>query len=116
MPIDEEEYYLNQIPKPRPTRLQPKRISTLMSSFLTKRGIATGESNDVIKRLLDECVGPTLAAETRVGKLFRGNLYISVSSHLVVQELQMRIPEILKHLRSDPTLEKIKGLKFVLEN
>jgi predicted nucleic acid-binding Zn ribbon protein len=109
--MDDEEYYLNQIPPPKFSK-RPTQIGSLIRKTLAKHGVADVQSATIAESLWREAVGPDLASEARIGNIRRGALYVEVRSSLVLQELELRKHAILKILRSDPSLSKIRRLTF----
>ncbi len=114
--MDDEEYYLSQIPKPKKSRLYAKPIGQAMRSVISKHGLAAVQTSNILQTKWQEAVGELLAKETTIGRVYRGKLLVIVSNHLVMQELHMRQSQILKVLASDPSLQGIRGLNLKIES
>lgn len=110
--MDDEAYYLSQIPPPKASRVRPKQISSLVNRVLTKYGVASQRAAEQLQSQWASIVGPTLAECTRLGNVQRQNLLVVVENNLVAQELHMRKREILAQLKKDPSLANLKDLRF----
>jgi len=97
--MDDDEYYLSQIPKPQPTRLGATKISTLLQRVIQQRGYAAVQAADVLKEAWIAAVGEDLSGHTRLGKVSRGALQVFVPNHVVKTELDFRAKEILRILQ-----------------
>jgi hypothetical protein len=97
--MDDEEYFLSQIPKPQPTRLGATKIATLLKRVIQQRGYAAVQSADALKEAWVAAVGDDLSGKTRLGKVSRGALQVFVSNHVVKTELDFRVKEILRTLQ-----------------
>ena len=97
--MDDEEYYLSQIPKPQPTRLGATKIATLLQRVIQQRGYAAVQSADVLKEAWVSAVGDELSGQTRLGKVSRGALQVFVPNHVVKTELDFRVKQILRILQ-----------------
>lgn len=97
--MDDEEYYLSQIPKPQPTRLGATRIATLLQRVIQQRGYAAVQSADALSEAWLAAVGEELSGQTRLGKISRGALQVFVPNHVVRTELEFRVKEILRTLQ-----------------
>ena len=97
--MDDEEYYLSQIPKPQPTRLGATKIATLLRRVIQQRGYAAVQSADLLKEAWLIAVGKDLSDQTRIGNVSRGALQVFVPNHVVRTELDFRTKEILRTLQ-----------------
>jgi hypothetical protein len=100
IPMDEEEYYLSQIPKPLPTRLGATKVSTLIQKVIQQRGYAAVQAADALRDAWRDAVGEVLANQTRVGNVSRGALLVFVPNHVVRTELEFRKTDILRALQA----------------
>lgn len=98
--MDEEEYYLSQIPKPQPTRLGATKISSLLQRVIQQRGYAAVQSAETLREAWREAVGSDLAGQTRIGNVSRGTLLVFVPSPVVRTELEFRKASVLRNLQS----------------
>ncbi len=112
----EEEFLLKQLQaQSRSIGPRAKPIKTIMKSLLVKRGITDEQTALMTEEEWRKAVGPILAAETRPGNLQRGQLYVYVSSNLVLQELHFSKANILKTLQNALPDFKIRDLRFRVE-
>jgi hypothetical protein len=97
--MDEEAYYLSQIPKPLPTRLGATKVSALLNRVIQQKGYAAVQSTELLQEAWSEAVGPDLRGQTRIGKVARGSLLVFVPNKVVQMELEFAKPKILKVLQ-----------------
>lgn len=98
--MDDEEYYLSQIPKPQPTRLGASKVSSLLHKVIQQRGYAAVQSTELLQSAWEKAVGTELCKQTRVGNIARGALLVFVPNKVVQMELEFRKMEALKSLQS----------------
>ena len=98
--MDEEAYYLSQIPKPQPTRLGATKVSSLLQRVIQQRGYAAVQSADLLRDAWREAVGSDLAVQTRIGNVSRGSLIVFVPSPVVRTELEFRKATVLRQLQT----------------
>jgi predicted nucleic acid-binding Zn ribbon protein len=113
--MDDEQYYLNQIPAPRNSRLHVKTIGNAIRRVLTSRGISSEQSSAITEEQWSLAVGPELVRETRVGNLQRGVLLVIVRDSLVSQEIHFRKRQIIERLREHAGMKTLKDLKLRVE-
>jgi hypothetical protein len=98
--MDDEEYYLSQIPKPQPTRLGATKVSSLLARVIQQRGYAAVQSAELLRETWRSAVGEDMDGQTRIGNISRGALPVFVPNHVVRTELEFRKAEILRTLQS----------------
>jgi hypothetical protein len=113
--MDDEEYFLSQIPPPKKSRFQPKTIGSAIRRVLTSRGISSEQSSAITNEQWALAVGPDLANDTRIGKLQRGNLLVLVRDSLVSQEIHFRKRQIIERLKEHAGMKNLRDLKLRVE-
>lgn len=98
--MNDEEYYLSQIPKPLATRLGASKVSSLLQRVIQQRGYAAVQSGDQLLEAWNEAIGKELAGQTRIGKVSRGALQVFVPNPVIRTEVEFRKGSILKSLQS----------------
>lgn len=98
--MDEESYYLSQIPKPKPTPLGAAKVSAILQRVIQQRGYAAVQSAELLHEAWRDAVGPELSHRTRIGHVSRGGLQVFVPSPVVRTELEFRKSEILRFLQT----------------
>ncbi len=114
--MDDETYFLNQIPDPKPPRFRAKKISSLVSRVMNKYGIESQQAASQLQQAWKDAAGANVSCFTRVGNIQRGSLYVGVANNLVLQELSMRKRELLQAIKLAPGCEGVRDLKFRLEH
>jgi len=109
---DDEAYFLSQIPKPRGTRINASKISTVLNRVIEQKGYAAIQSRELLGQAWEQAVGPHLAPQTRVGKVERGALQVFTSSKIVLTELEFMKPQLLKSIQKSLPDFSIRSLKF----
>ena len=113
MDKEEEDMLLRQLQANSHSRgPRAKPIGSVIKSLMIQRGISDEQTALMTQEEWRKAVGPDLAAETRPGKLQRGQLYIYASSNLVLQELHFSKTAILKSLQAALPDFKIRDLRF----
>jgi hypothetical protein len=110
--MDDEAYYLSQIPKPEPTRLGAKKASTLIQRVIQQKGYAAVKSAEVLQEAWEKIVGPGLSAQSRVGRVERGALCIYVANPVIKTELEFMRSQALRELQKQAPEYGIRSLKF----
>lgn len=98
--MNDEEYYLSQIPKPLATRLGASKVSSLLQRVIQQRGYAAVQSGDQLLEAWNEAIGKDLVGQTRIGKVSRGALQVFVPNPVIRTEVEFRKGSILKSLQS----------------
>ncbi|MCU0709206.1 MAG: DUF721 domain-containing protein [Pirellula sp.] len=98
--MNDEEYYLSQIPKPLPTRLGASKVSSLLQRVIQQKGYAAVQSANELLDVWNEAVGKDLIGQTRVGKVSRGALQVFVPNQVIRTEVEFRKGTILRVLQS----------------
>ncbi len=98
--MDEEAYYLSQIPKPQPTKLGAMKVSAVLNRVIQQKGYAAVQSTELLSEAWAHAVGPELAAMSRPGKIERGNLLVHVHNKVVLMELEFQKAKILRTLQT----------------
>jgi len=114
--MDDEAYYLSQIPKPEPTRIGAKKISTVLNRVIQQKGYAAVQSGDLLRDAWAEAVGAELAGQSRVGKVERGALQIFVSNQVLMTELEFLKPTALRKLQSRLPEFSIRSLRIRVQH
>jgi predicted nucleic acid-binding Zn ribbon protein len=112
---EEEKMYLGQIPKPLPSRLRPKSISTVLNRLFQERGYASQQSRDLLEEHWREAVGDLLSSQSKVGQLKRGQLQVYAANDIVRSELEYQKSKILQHLQTQLPLMGINGVRIHLQ-
>jgi hypothetical protein len=98
--MNDEEYYLSQIPKPLPTRLGASKVSSLLQRVIQQKGYAAVQSTNELLDVWNEAVGKDLIGQTRVGKVARGALQVFVPNQVIRTEVEFRKGTILRVLQA----------------
>ena len=93
-----------------------KSIGSILKTLMIKRGISDEQTSLMTQEAWRIAVGPGLAAETRPGKIHRGQLSIYASSNLVLQELHFSKATLLRSLQAALPDFKIRDLRFRVES
>lgn len=112
---DEEKMYLNQIPKPPPSRLYARSISQVLDRLFLEKGYANEQSRDELLTAWEQAVGPVLSSQSKVGMIKRGMLQIFAANEIIMSELDFQKAKALKSLQKSVPEMKIRGLKFHLQ-
>jgi len=92
----------------------PRRIGTVVSQLMSRRGYASVGSDHAMTASIAKCIGPNLAGSITVGKLNRGVLHIYAVDSVVMQELTFQKRQIIKALSKDHPTTKITDIRFKL--
>lgn len=98
--MDDDEYYLSQIPKPQPPRIGATKVSSLLQRVIQQRGYAAVQSADSLRDAWREAIGDDLAGQTRVGKVAAGALQVFVPNQVVRTEVEFRKSAIVRALQT----------------
>ena len=109
---DDEAYYLSQIPKQQPSRVQVPKVSSILNRVIQQRGYAAVQSTQLLNEAWSEAVGSVLAGQTRVGKIERGALQVYASNKVVITELEFMKPQLLKVLQQKLPEFTLRSLRF----
>jgi len=93
-------------------RRQPARISEAVSQLLARRGYAQVQQCFESVQVWNEVVGKRLAAHSRVGRLQRGVLQITVRNSATLQELTFQKRKLLKQLQDSADASQIRDIRF----
>jgi predicted nucleic acid-binding Zn ribbon protein len=96
----------------RPRIRPPQHVSNVLSSLLSKRGYGRVQETSALSDAWQAAVGPTLAADTRIGNIKRGVLEVFVRDSAVLQELTFQKKQILKKLQTLAVDHKLKDVRF----
>ena len=110
----EEKILLSQIPKAPNSRLRPKSVSTILDRLILERGYAAEQSTQLLMDEWRAAVGDSLAAQSRVGKIQRGVLQVTVSNGIILTELTYTNSSALRHLQSTLPDFKIRDIRIKL--
>ncbi len=90
----------------------PKRIGSLISQLMARRGYAQVFAAEGLQAALETEVGPAIAAAVKVGNIKRGVLNIYVTDSVTMQELAFRKRSLLKTLQAAQPDRVITDLRF----
>jgi hypothetical protein len=90
----------------------PKRIGSLISQLLSRRGYAQIMAGEELQAILAAEVGEQLAGSVRVGNVKRGVLHIYLADSVTHQELTFRKRSILRRIESDLPAAAIRDIRF----
>ena len=91
---------------------RPQPIAEILSDLMARRGYAREQSSAAYAEAWRHAVGDMLAAQSRVGRVFRGKLEVNVTNSTLVHELNYRKSELLEQLRRQLPGETIHDLKL----
>ncbi|XZE22191.1 DUF721 domain-containing protein [Pirellulaceae bacterium SH449] len=111
---DKEAMYLNQIPKPMPSRLRPKSVSSILDRVMMERGYAAQQSRQLMEEEWSQAAGEFLASQSKIGQIKRGQLHVFASNDIVRSELEYQKVKILRHMQEALPDMKIQGLRIYL--
>ena len=109
-PLDDDEWYLSNI-KQRPSRLNPKKIGTVVRLLMARSGYGQVQANEELLMHWERAAGEVLARNTRPGNIKRGVLTIHVADSSSLQELAMCKREILLSLQQNFPQANIKEIR-----
>lgn len=98
---------------------QPQRIrkiGTLVSQLMSRRGYAQATVNDELQRSVTESVGKTLESSVRVGNLNRGVLQLYATDSVTLQELIFQKRKILSGIQRSMPQTPITDLRFKIQS
>ena len=98
---------------------RPTPIADVLADLITRHGFARVCSTEALERAWKRAVAPLEAGDlivehTRVGKLNRGRLEVTVDHSTLLHELDYNKAELLNGLREQLPREAIKDLRFRL--
>lgn len=106
----EEQWNLSQI-RQRPSRLNPKRIGSVVRRLMTQSGYGQTQSANQLSEAWTNIVGEPLCNLTRPGKVTRGVLLVVTKSSGASQELTFRKRQVLAALNQKLPELNIRDLK-----
>ena len=92
----------------------PQSIGLILAELMARNGFTRVQSAEAIERVWCEAAGELFGPYTRVGRLRRGKLQITVANSTLIQELTFRKPALLAALVRGLPDEKIHDLRFVV--
>ncbi len=90
----------------------PKRIGSLVSQLLSRRGYAQVLAGEELQSILEAEVGGQLAASVQVGNVKRGILHIYLADSVTHQELTFRKRSILSRIQTELPNSGIREIRF----
>ncbi|MDR1477890.1 MAG: DUF721 domain-containing protein [Planctomycetaceae bacterium] len=107
--------------KPKPTqsnlpRAGVVRIADMIPQLISRFGIQRRRNFEQIMQAWKDAVGEPLNTVAFATELRRGILTVAVKHNAFVQELSFRQDELIKKMQAAITDEKIKKIKWVIEN
>lgn len=106
---DHSDHSANEKPRVR-------RIGSLVSQLLSRRGYAQVLANDDLHRAVASVVDPHLRSAFQIGNLRGGVLQIYATDSVTLQELNFRKRAILKHLQTTLPESKVTDLRFRIQS
>jgi len=91
---------------------RPKRIGDVVAQLITARGYGRCEADERLVAAWAAAAGASLAKASRVGKLRRGTLEVTVANSTAMQEFTFERERILAELARSMPEANIRGLKF----
>ena len=113
--MNEDDWYLSQIPKPAPSRIHARSVSQVLDRLFLEKGYANEQSREELLTAWEKAVGPVLCSQSKVGLLKRGMLQIFAANEIIMSELDFQKAKALKSLQQSLPEMKIRGLKFHLQ-
>lgn len=107
---DDDANYLAGI-KQRPTRLNAKRIGSVVRQLMARSGYGQVQAAEELQTQWEIAAGPMLARTTRAGNIARGVLTVHVSDSSSLQELAMCKRQILATLSKNYPEANIKDIR-----
>ena len=104
--------YLHEDVQRKQIRNEPRKIRSVVSELLTRRGYAQVNSAEQCVEIWGAIVGPSLARISRPTRVRQRVLHVMVASSVGIQELTMRKQNILKKLAKEAPELNVVGLKF----
>ncbi len=98
--------------KAREARRRPKRAGDIVAQLLARSGYARVQSSSALDDAWREAAGEVLVKYSRLGKLKRGVLEITVANSTMAQEFSFQKKQLLDRLARLLPDEKIRDLRF----
>ncbi|MDR0392166.1 MAG: DUF721 domain-containing protein [Planctomycetaceae bacterium] len=92
------------------------RVADMIPQLITRFGLQRRQNLEQIIQAWKVVVGEPFDSVTNAVELKRGVLTIAVKHNAFVQELSFRQAELLESMQSKITNEKIKKIKWIVEN
>jgi glycosyltransferase involved in cell wall biosynthesis len=83
----EEAYFLSQIPESTGSRFRASKISAVLRKVIQQKGYSAIQSADMLRNAWADAVGQSLASQTQVGKVERGQLTVLAANKVVASDL-----------------------------
>lgn len=96
----------------RAWRKAPRRIDTVLSQVLSRRGYARVRGDAALSQVWAEAAGARFAGATRPGRLRRGELEILVNNSVVLQEMSLGRAEIVARIRKLVPEAQVERIRF----
>jgi hypothetical protein len=113
--LNEEEIFLNQIPKALPSRYQAKTVSRVLDRLFLEKGYANEQSREALVQAWVDAVGEALSGQSKVGKISRGALQIYAANEIVRTELEYMKTKVLASIQAALPEMNIRSLKIQLQ-
>ncbi len=91
---------------------EPKGFKRVMGELITKRGYGKPQSEGRLAEVWGAAVGPNFAPRSRAGKLWRGRLEVTVTSSVMMQELDHQKKRLIERLNELLPEAGVKDLRF----
>ena len=98
--------------KSRAARRRPRRVGDVVAQLLARTGYARVQSTSALEEAWREAAGPLLVKNSRLGKLQRGVLRVTVANSTMAQEFSFQKKQILEKLVRLLPDETIRDLRF----
>ena len=94
---------------------QPQLVRDLLATYLDRSGLREGVEAASVVDEWPECVGPGIAAVTRVRKVSDGVLVVAVATSAWLMELNLMKRDLLRRLNAGKKAGKIRQIVFVMD-
>jgi len=113
-PYTEEDFeqIADDVSKRQFWRRRPKRAADLVSQLMARKGYAQQESNEQLDQIWSKVAGERMASKTRVGKIHRRALEVTVENSAAVQQLTFQKTALIKKLKSELPDQTIDEIRF----
>ena len=100
----------------RSDRPRVRRIGSLMSQLMSRRGYAQVAVDEELHRTIASAIGEQLASDFQIGNLRQGVLQVYATNSVTLQELNFRKRAILKRLQQELPHNRVTDLRFRIQS
>ncbi len=112
MPVNAKSSRSNAADRSAGDKPRVRRIGSLVSQLMSRRGYAQVLANDAIHQAIASVLDPHLSSSFQVGNLRSGVLQIYATDSVSMQELNFRKRAMLKHLQTTMPESHVTDLRF----